>query len=139
MSYLGICAGGFLAGNFPAPYKSFDLSSGVKFAFYSAENNGTRRAALRITTVDGPALDHYWEDGPQFAGWGEVVGKYPDGAPAIVEGMAGRGWVILSGVHAEAPASWRRGMAFRSTVAADTAYARTLIAAALNRAALPHY
>jgi glutamine amidotransferase-like uncharacterized protein len=139
MNYLGICAGGFLAGNFPAPYKSFDLSSGVKFAFYSAEKNGIRRAALTITTVDGPALDHYWEDGPQFAGWGEVVGKYPDGTPAIVEGMVGRGLVILSGVHAEAPASWRRGIAFRSTVSADTAYARKLIIAGLNRATLAHY
>src|ERR1700729_43157 len=34
MNYLGICAGGFLAGSFPAPYKSFNLSRGVKFGFY---------------------------------------------------------------------------------------------------------
>jgi glutamine amidotransferase-like uncharacterized protein len=139
LNYLGICAGGFLAGSFPAPYKSFDLSSGVKFRFYAAEENGTRKAAVRITTADGPALDHSWEDGPQLAGWGEVVGKYPDGTPAIVEGAGGKGWVILTGVHAEAPASWRRGIAFGTAVSADTAYARTLILAALNRVTLPHY
>lgn len=139
VNYLGICAGGFLAGSFPAPYKSFDLSSGVKFGFYSAEKNGIRKAAVRITTAQGPALDQYWEDGPQLTGWGEVVGTYPDGTPAIVEGSVGRGWVILSGVHVEAPARWRRGMAFRTPASADTAYARTLVVAALNRTTLAHY
>jgi len=111
----------------------------VKFAFYSAEQRGIRKAALRIATARGPALDQYWEDGPQLAGWGSVVGKYPDGTPAIVEGAVGRGWVILSGIHAEAPASWRRGLAFRTELNADTAYARTLLVAALNRTTLPHY
>ena len=139
LNYLGICAGGFLAGYFPAPYKSFDLSSGVKFVFYSAERDGIRKAAVRITTAQGPTLDQYWEDGPQLSGWGDVVGTYPDGTPAIVEGAVGKGWVILSGVHAEAPARWRRGMAFGTTVRADNAYAQTLILAALHHAALPHY
>ena len=138
MSYLGICAGGFLAGNFPAPYNSFNLSSGVQFGFYSAENNA-RKAAVRITMAEGPALDQYWEDGPQFAGWGEVVGKYPNGTPAIVEGTVGKGLVILSGVHPEAPANWRRGMDFQTPASADTAYAGTLIVAALNRVTLPHF
>ena len=139
LNYFGICAGGFLAGSLPAPYHSFDLSSGVKFSFYSAAKNGTRKAVVRITTAEGPALDHYWEDGPQLTGWGEVVGTFPDGTPAIVEGAVGKGWVILTGVHAEAPASWRRGMAFNTPVRADTAYARTLIVTALNRSKLPHY
>jgi glutamine amidotransferase-like uncharacterized protein len=160
MNYLGICAGGFLAGIFPAPYNSFNLSSGVKFGFYFPEKNGslpghwsdlygfhpevgpryeTRKAAVRITTAEGPALDQYWESGPRFTGWGEVVGKYPDGTPAIVQGSVGQGWVILSGVHPEAPASWRRGMAFNTPVSDDTAYARMLIVAALNRTTLSHY
>jgi glutamine amidotransferase-like uncharacterized protein len=139
LNYLGICAGGFLAGSFPAPYKSFDLSSGVKFGFYSAEKTGTRKAVVKITTAEGPALDQYWEDGPELTGWGAVVGKYPDGTPAIVEGFVGRGWVILSGVHVEAPAAWRRGMAFSTPVSDDTAYARSLIVAALNRTTLSHY
>jgi len=139
MNYLGLCAGGFLAGSFPAPYNSFDLSSGVQFGFYSAAKSGVRKAAVRITAADGTALDQYWEDGPQFTGWGEVVAKYPDGAPAIVEGSVGRGWVVLSGVHAEAPESWRRGIAFTTPVSDDVEYARMLILAALNRTTLPHY
>jgi len=160
MNYLGICAGGFLAGSFPAPYNSFNLSSGVQFGFYFPDNNvrlqdhertlygldpnvgpqnGTRKAAVKITTPEGPALDQYWEDGPQFTGWGEVVGKYPDGTPAIVEASVGRGWVILTGVHPEAPANWRRGMAFNTPASDDTEYARMLILAALNRTTLSHY
>ena len=139
MNYLGICAGGFLAGSFPAPYRSFNLSSGVKFGFYSASSKGIRKTAVRIAMAEGPSLDHYWEDGPQFTGWGDVVGKYPDGTPAIVEGSVGQGWAILSGVHPEAPASWRRGLAFNTPLGDDIAYARTLIVAALNRAELSHY
>lgn len=160
MNYLGICAGGFLAGSFPAPYNSFNLSSGVQFGFFFPDKHGilpgngsalygldpkvgapqeTRKAAVRIITAAGQALDQYWESGPQFTGWGEVVGKYPDGTPAIVEGSVGQGWVILSGVHPEAPANWRRGIAFNTPVADDTAYAHMLIAAALNRTTLSHY
>ncbi len=97
LNYLGICAGAFLAGSYPAPYKSFDLTAGVKFGFYSAEMNGVRKASLRITTAEGPALDQYWEDGPELSGWGDAVAAYPDGKPAVAEGFAGNGWVILTG------------------------------------------
>jgi glutamine amidotransferase-like uncharacterized protein len=136
LNYLGICAGGFLSGYFSAPYNSFNLSSGVKFGFYAA---GTRKTTVRIKTAEGPVLDQYWEDGPQFSGWGEVIGRYPDGTPAIVEGSVGQGWVVLSGVHPEAPESWRRGMTFATPAAVSNAYALTLIDAALNRKDLTHY
>jgi glutamine amidotransferase-like uncharacterized protein len=137
LSYLGICAGGFFAGD--SPYNGLNLTSGVRFGFYSAEAQGIRKAPVTITVADAPALEHYWEDGPQFTGWGDIVGKYPDGTPAIVEGTFGRGWVILSGVHPEAPSNWRRGMSFTTPVTLDHAYAGTLIQAALNRVMLPHY
>jgi glutamine amidotransferase-like uncharacterized protein len=136
LNYLGICAGGFLSGYFPAPYNSFNLSSGVKFGFYAA---GAHKTTVRIKTAEGAVLDQYWEDGPQFSGWGEVIGRYPDGTPAIVEGSVGQGWVVLSGVHPEAPESWRRGMTFATPADVSTAYALTLIDAALNRRDLTHY
>ena len=47
--------------------------------------------------------------------------------------------MILTGVHPEAPASWRHGMDFRTPINVDNAYAATLIRAALNRESLPHY
>jgi len=139
LHYLGICAGGFLAGSLPPPYHSFDLSSGVRFDFYSAARSGIRKAPVRIAMAKGPALDQYWEDGPELTGWGAVVGKFPDGTPAIVEGHVGQGSVILTGIHAEAPAPWRQGMDFDTPVSVDTAYARTLIFTALSGTTLPHY
>jgi glutamine amidotransferase-like uncharacterized protein len=137
LNYLGICAGAFLAGH--APYNSLNLTSGVKFGFYSDEDRGVRKAAVAITAADKTTFEHYWEDGPHLSGWGKVVGMYPDGTPAIVEGESGKGWVILSGVHPEAPANWRRGMTFSTPASVDNAYAATLIDAALNRTWLPHY
>jgi len=139
LNYLGICAGAFLAGSFPERYNGLNLTAGVQFGFYSAEGEGTRKAAVAIAVAGEPMLDHYWEDGPQLTGWGDVVGKYPDGTPAIVEGTSGRGWVILTGVHPEAPESWRHGMSFATPASADNAYAGTLIRAALDRISLSHY
>jgi hypothetical protein len=121
LNYLGICAGGFFAGN--SPYNGLNLTSGVRFGFYSAENHGIRKAAVAITSTDAPTLDQYWEDGPQFTGWGATVARYPDGTPAVVEGTVGSGWVILSGIHPEAPENWRRGITFTTSVGLDQAYA----------------
>ncbi len=135
-NYLGICAGGFLAGD--TRRNSFNLT-GVHFPFYAIEAQGVRKAAVAITTPDGPILDQYWEEGPQFTGWGDVAGRYPDGTPAIVEGTAGGGWVVLSGIHPEAPESWRRGMDFRTSTEEDNAYAKALVRSALTRSALPHF
>jgi glutamine amidotransferase-like uncharacterized protein len=139
LNYLGICAGGFLAGNYSPPYNGFNLTSGVRFGFYAAEGHGIRKAAVPIAAAGVPTLEQYWEDGPEFTGWGTVIGKYPDGTPAIVEGNFGSGWVILSGVHPEAPESWRRGMTFSTPATVDNAFAFTLIHAALNRVSLAHY
>lgn len=137
LNYLGICAGGLLAGD--ASCNSMNLTSGVDFDFYSNVNRGIHKAAVLISVVGSPPLEHYWEDGPQYTGWGEVVGKYPDGTPAIVEGMSGKGWMILCGVHPEAPENWRRGMTFGTPASVDNAYAETLVEAALNGTSLPHY
>ena len=137
LNYLGVCAGAFFAGN--SPYNGLNFTSGVRFTFYALEGQGVRKAAVEITIAGSPALTHYWEDGPRLTGWGEVVAKYPDGTPAIVEGSFGDGWLILSGIHPEAPESWRRGMTFTTPASEDNAYAATLIGAAMNRTWLEHY
>jgi hypothetical protein len=137
VSYLGICAGAFFAGR--SPYNGLNLTSGVQFGFYSAEARGIRKAAVPIAGAGTPTLDQYWEDGPQLTGWGAVVGKYPDGTPAVVQGRSGDGWIILSGVHPEAPENWRGGMDFTTPASVDHDYAITLIRAALERRPLPHF
>jgi len=139
LNYLGVCAGGFLAGNSHGYYHSLDLTSGVRFEFYAISRQGVRKAPVPIATVGAPTQDQYWEDGPQFTGWGTVVAKYPDGTPAVVQGLSGAGWVVLTGVHPEAPEHWRRGMTFRTPASVDNAYAAMLVDAALHRTSLPHY
>ncbi|MEO8482018.1 MAG: BPL-N domain-containing protein [Acidobacteriota bacterium] len=134
LNYLGICAGGFFAGD--SGYNGLNLTAGVRFGFYAAEAQGIRKAAVRITGAGTPPLDQYWEDGPQFTGWGAVVATYPDGTPAVVEGAVGGGWVVLTGVHAEAPERWRRSMTFTTPIGADHEYAAMLVRSALTRTAL---
>ena len=136
VNYLGICAGGLLAGK--ADCNSLNLTSGVKFDFYGVVKQGLHKAAVPITCVNTPVIEHYWEDGPEFTGWGQVVGTYPDGTPAIVEGDFGAGLVILCGVHPEAPETWRRGMTFTTTARDANDYTGTLIDAALHGTRLPH-
>ena len=137
MNYLGICAGGLLGGE--TGHNSVNLTSGVRFGFYAVVNRGIHKAAVAIAAAGSPPLEQYWEDGPQFTGWGATVAQYPDGTPAVVQGTCGKGWVILCGVHSEAPAAWRQGMTFTTPASADHAYARTLIEAALGGTRLPQY
>ena len=137
LSYLGICAGAFLAGR--SPYNGLDLTEGVRFDFYALEDRGVRKAAVPIAVAGGATLDQYWEDGPELTGWGDAVARYPDGTPAVAQGAVGQGWVILSGTHPEAPESWRRGMTFSTPVLEDQTYAAELIRAALERTRLAHF
>ncbi len=137
LNYLGLCAGAFLAGS--GTYRSLNLTDGVRFGFYAAARRGIRKTAVAITMADSTTLEHYWEDGPELTGWGEVVGRYPDGTAAIAQGYAGKGWVMLTGIHPEAPDAWRRGMTFRTPASADNAVARVLVTAALGGQALPHF
>lgn len=137
LHYLGICAGAFFGGY--SVYNGLNLTSGVWFNTWANGGKGTGKEAVEISYPSQPKLDHYWEDGPNLGGWGQIVAKYPDGTSAIVEGKSGSGWVILSGIHAEAPASWRYGMTFTTPLSTDLAYARTLVTAALNGTTLSHY
>ena len=137
--YLGICAGAFFAGH-SGIYDYLDFTpTGVWFNYYADKFKGIHKEPVEIKGADGTRLDQYWQDGPQLSGWGQVVGKYPDGTPAIVEGKSGSGWIILCAVHPEATASWRTRMKFTTSVAVDNAYAKTLVTNALNGTSLPHF
>jgi glutamine amidotransferase-like uncharacterized protein len=135
--YLGVCAGAFFGGF--SIYNGVDLTSGVWFNFYAAEDLGIHKEPVLLSFPSSIALDVYWQDGPQLSGWGNVVAKYPDGTPAIVEGGFGKGFVMFTGVHLEAPEGWRTGMTFSTPVSQDLAYAGTVIQAALQGSPLPHF
>lgn len=135
--YLGVCAGAFFGG--ASVYNGLDLTSGVWFNFYGDENKGVHIEPVNISLADSRSLDVYWQDGPQLSGWGEVVAEFPDGTPAIVEGSSGNGYAVLTGVHLEAPASWRTGLTFTTPVSVDVAYAGNVVQAALTGDPLPHF
>ena len=135
--YLGICAGAFFGGY--SSYNGVDLTDGVAFEFYSDENLGIHVEPVQISFPNGAPLDMYWQDGPQLSGWGSVVAKFPDGTPAIVQGQSGKGFVVFTGIHPEAPAEWRGTLTFTTPVAVDQAYAGTVIQAALDGTPLPHF
>ncbi len=137
LNYLGICAGGFFSGS--SAYHNFtDLTAGTWFNVYNT-GSGTGKRAISILFPGGIKRDIYWQDGPNLNGWGKVVAKYPNGVTAMSEGFYGKGFVLLSAVHPEAPASWRYGMTFYTSLDQDLAYARTLVTSALNRSMLAHY
>ena len=135
--YLGICAGAFFGAY--SIYNGIDLTGGVSFDFYADELKGIHKEPVTISFPSSPRLDVYWEDGPQLFGWGSVVAKFPDGSPAIVQGESGKGFVIFTGVHLEAPESWRGSMSFATPTSVDLAYAGTLFNAVLSGTQLPHF
>ena len=137
LNYLGFCAGGFFGGF--SKYNGLNLTSGVWFSLYADYYKGIHKESVLISFPSGKKLDIYWQNGPDLSGWGSVVGKYPNGRAALTEGHWGNGFVLLSGVHPEAPASWRYGMSFSTPLDMDLGYAATLVTAAFNGTMLPHY
>jgi hypothetical protein len=135
--YLGICAGAFFGGY--SVYNGIDLTGGVSFDFYSDEFRGIHKELVELSFPSGGPLDVYWQDGPQLSGWGEVVAKFPDGSPAIVEGQSGGGFAIFTGVHPEAPSAWIGTMTMKTPISVDQAYAGSVIKAALDGTPLPHF
>src|SRR5262249_27262183 len=78
LAYLGVCAGAFLAGHNRYDDRSFDLAPGTAFDFYADSRRGIRKAAVAISGPGSATHEEYWEDGPELAGWGAVVARYPD-------------------------------------------------------------
>jgi glutamine amidotransferase-like uncharacterized protein len=134
LNYLGICAGAFIAGD--SPYNGINLT-GARFGFFADSRKGIRKEAIRLSVRDDTHFVTYWEDRPELTGWGETLAAYPDGTPAIVQGRVGAGWVILTGVHLEAPDEWYRGLTADSPADVSRGHAARVIRAARDGEALP--
>ena len=135
MGYMGICAAP-LAGS----YGSWGLGLAPNnFDYYVAESQGVDEEAVEVSFPDGSKKDLIWYGGPQLNGYGNIVGKYPDGTAAIAQSPAGSGFVLLSGVHPEAPDSWRSGINDTDSTAADFTYVVALVQAALKHSPLPAF
>jgi hypothetical protein len=135
VSYIGFCAGAFMAES-STLYNVFNLA-GTWFDFYDA----TLIDMVWTTFPDGSQRDLVYWEGPYLTDFGSVIAKYPNGQSAIAESKVGKGFVLVSGVHPEAPADWRDGMAHvdEDGVPPDVAYAGTLLNAAYTQTMLPHF
>lgn len=135
VSYIGFCAGAFMAESSNI-YNVFNLA-GTWFDFY----NSSLVDMVWTTFPDGSRRDLVYWQGPYIRGFNSVIAKYPNGLTAIAQGQVGKGFVVVSGVHPEAPSDWRYGMPSTDSdgVNADVTYAANLIAAAYTKTMLPHY
>jgi glutamine amidotransferase-like uncharacterized protein len=135
VSYLGFCAGAFMAET-SSLYNTFKLAT-TYFNFYDQGAIGV----VNIAFPGGMSDEIVYWDGPQLSGWGQVVAKYPSGDPAIVQDFVGRnhGFVMLSGVHPEAPLTWDVPGYVEGQQTPDNTVAVSLVSAALNKAPLSHY
>lgn len=135
VSYIGFCAGAFMAES-STLYNVFNLAP-TWFDFYA------QGVTDMVSTLfaDGSVRSLVYWDGPYLRGFGSVIAKYPNGLPAIAASKVGKGFVVLTGVHPEAPADWRYGFASPDTdgVTADLSYTQNLINSALYKVMLPHF
>ena len=145
VSYLGICAGAWVAvgseasGDGNSSY-GFPVIAGTHLAnWWPNGNTSTVAAVVPVTFADGTSRQLVWWGGPSTPDWtGGVVARYSNGKAAISEAWSGNGFVVLSGPHPEAPQGWR-ATAGTDSDGLDYDIAKELITAALNRKPLPTY
>lgn len=137
VSYLGFCAGSFVAAA-PAPASGKDVSYGFGVIdapvmdYYSLENT-TDFAMTMETFADGTKRDLVWYGGPVTPNVaGGVIAKYPDGTPAITQMRSGNGFVIVSGPHPAAPQNVRDSFGVTDSDGLDLDIAFNLIDSALH-------
>lgn len=137
VSYVGFCAGAFIAGTYDWPVRwGLELTS-QDFPIYYLEYQGIDRTMVDITFPDGNTRNIVWYGGPELEQFGNVIGRYPEGGNAIAQDWIGKGFVILSAVHPEAPDSWRAGL--NDVDGNDLELTWTLIQSALKQIPMPTF
>ncbi|MFJ9692522.1 hypothetical protein [Kitasatospora sp. NPDC101183] len=106
--YLGLCMGGYLAGD-----PGFDLLPGDSGQYIRSQGASvaTEKDQLVEVAWRGKTQRMYFQDGPYFDVEGpgaQVLARYPNQRAAAVVAAYGAGRVAVSGPHPEAPAQWYR-------------------------------
>ena len=88
-------------------------------------------AMVDVKFADGSVRNLVWWGGPITPEWpGGVIARYETGDPAISQTWSGKGFVVVSSPHPEAPQGWR------STAGTDSDGLDDDVAIQLIRAAL---
>jgi glutamine amidotransferase-like uncharacterized protein len=118
VGYVGFCAGAWIAVGPEADtpeVASYGLAvaEGVVLSTYWPDGNTSLTADIvPVTLQDGTVRNLVWWGGPSTPEWklasgqSGVLGRYKTGQPAISQTVSGRGVVVISGPHPEAPQSW---------------------------------
>ncbi|MFH8383924.1 hypothetical protein ACH4E7_23755 [Kitasatospora sp. NPDC018058] len=107
--YLGLCMGGYLAGEEPG-YGLLPGDSGQYIGSRDATVTDDRDHLVEVAWRGHPQR-MYFQDGPYFDVDGpdvDVVARYTNDRAAAVVASYGAGRVAVSGPHPEAPADWYR-------------------------------
>lgn len=113
VGYVGFCAGAWVAVNPEVRLDQlanygFGIAEGKHLSLYHPEGRTPTADMVMVTFADGSKRDLVWWGGPYTPEWTNgVVARYKTGEPAISQTYAGRGYVIISGPHPEAPQGWR--------------------------------
>lgn len=146
VSYIGFCAGAFIAMNAPAPTPGGAPDYGFSIIPYTGilpeyEPDGIHQdqspMILTFSLNDGSMRDLVWYGGPYFPGAREVLARYKNGEPAIIQSAAGKGFVVLVAPHPESPSAWRDSRNDADGASGDIEYAWKLIKSALDRSPMP--
>lgn len=145
VSYLGICAGAWAGVGLEANTNTetsygFLVIYGSHLANWWPNGNTSAVAdVVPVSFADGRTRQLVWYGGPATPEWpGGVVARYSDGKPAISQAYSGKGFVVLTGPHPEAPEGWRN-TAGTDPDGLDYDIAKELINSALNRAPMNHF
>lgn len=140
VSYIGFCAGAFIAVA-PAPAPGRDVSYGLGIVpgevleYYYLEYQINPDIAMTLATfADGSTHDLLWYGGPVTPNTpGGVIAKYPNGDPAISQTFSGKGFVIISGPHPAAPQSVRNSYGLDDSDGTDFELTWKLISSAMRQ------
>ena len=140
VSYLGFCAGAFIAVA-PAPDPGQDVSYGLgivdgpELDYYFLEYQLSSGVSMTLETfADGSQRDLLWYGGPVTPNTpGGVIARYPNGDPAITQMVSGKGFVILSGPHPAAPQAVKDSFGLYDSDGSDQELTWNLISSALRQ------
>jgi glutamine amidotransferase-like uncharacterized protein len=153
LSYLGFCAGAWLAVA-PAPSSAGqDVSYGIGLVdgpllqpnYLTQQGKEFAIVSAELPNISDPAAepirrDLLWYGGPITPDTPSgVIAKYPDGTPAISEIHSGKGFVIISGLHPTAtqPILEVLGLSDPQAIAPDFAW--ELLKSAMTQMPLPTF
>lgn len=146
VGYVGICAGAFIAISAPPKENEAGPKWGLSILpaadllpYYYLEDEEIDDAMVKINFSGQKSRSLVWWGGPYLPEYPNgVIARYAKtNQPAIVQTWAGKGMVILSGPHPEAPQNWRNKLDLQDSDGSDQDIAWQLFQATLNQQFLP--